>query len=214
MLKVILSKTIAIAKQLVIAFFFTSFILFLIMICFGNKIDKTIMVINKLATISYFDEPVIKDIKLNKVKKRLVSHPNHKDRFGSVVISSVGIDLALYQGETLDVLKYGAGHHAGSYFPGEGGTIIIAAHNNYGMFYNLPKVKVSDNVTIKTVYGTYYYEVTKTEVVNAKKLGDNLTIRTDEETIMLYTCYPVNVPGFKSNRFAVYGRLVGEEDDE
>jgi len=213
MLKKMFGKIKAIAKQLVVAFFFTTFMIFLTIILFGNKINKTINVFTKLATVSYLEEPVERDIKLNKVKKRLVMHPVHGELFGSVVIPSVGIDIKLYNGETLDVLRYGAGHHAGSYYPGEGGTIIIAAHNDWGMFYNLPKVKVGDIVTIKTVYGTYNYKVDRTEIANAKVLGENLKIRTDLEEIMLYTCYPVGTPGFKSNRFVVYGRLVGEENE-
>ena len=213
MLRVILDEMKAIAKQLVVAFFFATFIIFLTIILFGNKITKTVNMVNKMATVSYLESSIERDIEINKIQKRLVRHPVHGELFGSVVIPSVGIDIKLYNGETLDVLKYGAGHHAGSYFPGEGGTIIIAAHNNYGVFYNLPKVKVGDKVTIKTVYGTYNYEVFETTIANAKKLGENLKISTDDETIMLYTCYPVDTPGFKSNRFVVYGRLIGEEDE-
>ena len=213
MLKSILRVIKAITKQLVVAFFLATFIIFLTMILFGKRITKTVNLVNKLAVVNYVENTNREEIKINKIKKRLVHYPLHGEKFGSVVIPSVNINLKLYQGETLEVLRYGAGHHAGSYFPGEGGTIIIAAHNDYGMFYNLPKVKVGDIVKINTVYGNYEYKVFKTEVANAKKLGDNLKIKTDEEEIMLYTCYPVNTPGFKSNRFVVYGKLVGEEDE-
>lgn len=212
MLKFILRVIKATIKQLVVAFFLTTFIIFLTMVIFGKRITKMVNIVNKLAVVSYVENTNKEEIKINKIKKRLVHYPVHGEKFGSVVIPSVNINLKLYQGETLEVLRYGAGHHAGSYFPGEGGTIIIAAHNDYGMFYNLPKVKVGDIVKINTVYGNYQYEVVKTEVANAKKLGENLRIKTDEEEIMLYTCYPVNTPGFKSNRFVVYGKLVGEED--
>ena len=212
MLKFILRVTKAIAKHLVVAFFLTTFIIFLTVILFGNKITKTVNLVNKLAVVNILETTVDREIKINKIEKRLVNYPMHGEWFGSVVIPSVKINLKLYHGETLEVLRYGAGHHGGSYFPGEGGTIIIAAHNDYGMFYNLPKVKVGDIVEIKTVYGDYKYEVFKTEIANAKKLGENLKIKTDSEEIMLYTCYPVNTPGYKSNRFVVYGKLVGEED--
>ena len=213
MLKKCIDKTKAIAKQLVIAFFFASFISFLILTIFNRRINYSIKIINKLAVASFEYKTKEKNITINKIEKRLTQYPSFGESFGRIKIPSVNIDIALYHGETLDVLKYGAGHHAGSYFPGEGGTIIIAAHNTYGQFYNLPKVKIGTEVIIKTTYGTYTYKITKTEVANADKLGENLHIYTDKETIMLYTCYPVETPGYKSDRFVAYGDLVGESDE-
>lgn len=213
MLKKLINKTKVVTKQLVTAFFFASFICFLFLLLFNNRIKYYFNTINKLAVASYEYETREKDIKINKIEKRLTEYPSIGESFGSIKIPSVKIDIALYHGETLDVLKYGAGHHAGSYFPGEGGTIIIAAHNTYGQFYTLPKVKIGDEVIIKTTYGTYTYKITKTEIANADKLGENIHIYTDKETIMLYTCYPVETPGYKSNRFVAYGDLVGEEDE-
>ena len=104
------------------------------------------------------------------------------------------------------------GHHSGSYFPGEGGTIIIPGHNTWGQFYNLPNVKVGDIVNIKTNYGVYHYKVTKTEVIDASILANQLHLTTDIENIMLYTCYPLGL-GYRSDRLVVYGILVGEEHD-
>ena len=131
---------------------------------------------------------------------------------GGIKIPSVGIDLALYNGEALEILRYGAGHHAGSFYPGEGGTIIIAGHNIRGHFYTLPQVNIGDKIILNVTYGTYTYEVTKTEIRNAVELGENLHLRRDEEELMLYTCYPVETPGWKADRFVVYAKLVGEED--
>ena len=154
-----------------------------------------------------------KKVLFDKSKMKLKSYPAYGSKYAQIKISSVGIDLPLYYGDNLEILSHGIGQYAGSYFPGEGGTIIIAAHNTYGQFYTLPKVKIGDEVIIKTTYGTYTYKITKTEIANADKLGENLHIYTDKETIMLYTCYPVETPGYKSNRFVAYGDLVGEADE-
>ena len=43
-------------------------------------------------------------------------------------------------GDTLDILRYGVGHYAGSFFPGEGGSVIFAAHNNYFRKLNQTKI--------------------------------------------------------------------------
>ena len=191
----------------------SAFIVSTCFLVFGNKIDKTTSLINKFFVFNGYSEQKVKDIKIDKIKKRLTYYPSYGEAFGSLEIPSVSIDVALYHGESLSVLKYGLGHHAGSLFPGEGGTIIIAGHNTYGFFYKLPQVKVGDVVIIKTVYGTYHYEVTSTDIAEASVLGHNLKISHDEETVMLYTCYPVETPGYKSKRFVVYGRLVGEDNE-
>lgn len=202
-----------IAKQLAIAFFFTTFIIFLIAITFGINLDKKITKYSGLFVTGYYnDEGEEREIKIDKIKKRLTNIPYYGDAFGTIEIPSVDISITLYHGEDLEVLKYGAGHHAGSYFPGEGGRIIIAAHNTWGQFYTLPNVKIGDKVIIKTSYGKYTYEIIKTEVANAKELGKNLKLTTDIENIMLYTCYPLT-PGYKSDRFVAYGNLVGEEHE-
>ena len=202
----------AIAKDLAVAFFFTTFILFLTGLIFTKEINFGFNLINKLAVMSYTVGSEKNDIKIDKAKKRLVSYPSYGDMFGSIKIASVNIDSPLYHGESLKVLRYGAGHHAGSYFPGEGGTIIIAGHNTKGRFYTLPKVNIGDEVIIETSYGTYTYKITSTEIENATVLGNRLTIRTDEETLMIYTCYPVEYPGYKDERFVAYASLVGEKD--
>ena len=207
-----IKKVKEIVKQLAVSFFFSAFIIFLIAIIFGSKIDPLIIKLNSLFTAGYGTDIEREEIKIDKINKRLTSYPYYGEAFGTIIIPSVDINLTIYHGETLEVLKYGAGHHAGSFFPGEGGTIIIAAHNTYGQFYTLPNVKVGDSVTIKTDYGTYHYEVTKIEVINANVLAKNLKLTTDIENIMLYTCYPLT-PGYKSDRFVVYGNLVGEEHD-
>lgn len=213
MLKNIRIKAKAIAKELVVAFFFTTFICFLTIITIGPKVDKTMAKINKIFTISLKNDTIKKDIKIDKIQKRLTQYPSYGDAFGSVQIPSVGIDITLYHGERLEVLQYGAGHHVGSYFLGEGGTIIIAGHNTWGQFYTLPNVKVGDNIIINTDYGQYTYEITATEIAKASVLAENLHIYNDEETIMLYTCYPVETPGYKSDRFVAYGKLVGDSNE-
>ena len=37
------------------------------------------------------------------------------------------LELPIYHGDTLKILRKGVGHYAGSYFPGENGTVLLAA---------------------------------------------------------------------------------------
>lgn len=212
--KKIIRKAKAIVKRLMIAFFFSSFTIFLVAIVAQDKLDTTISLINKFAVLSASTSKKEANIKMDKLKKRLVEYPSYGDVFASIKIPSIGVDVNVYHGDALRLLKYGAGHHAGTYFPGEGGTIMIAGHNTPGQFEKLPNVKSGDKIIIDTIYGKYKYTVTNTNILEASIFNKNLSINDKEEKLILYTCYPVNTPGFKTKRFIVYASLVGEVNEK
>lgn len=201
-----------IVKQIAIAFFFTAFLIFTSSILFGSKITKAIKLINNIAIVENTSSKK-KDIKINVEKKTLSEYPSFGDIWAKLEIPSVDIKVNVYQGDTLDILKYGVGHHSGSFFPGEGGTILIAGHNSKKDFMDLTKTSEGDEIIIKAVYGTYTYKIYKTEVKKAKQLNEELRLTQDKELLMLYTCYPVDSPGYKSNRFVVYASLEGESHE-
>lgn len=144
------------------------------------------------------------DIKIELSKQERTNYPETGAMWGIIDIPSVKINVNVYRGESLE---YGALHHKESYFPSDGGTILIVGTDKY--FKNLPNIKNNDQITIKTLYGTYKYKVEKTEVKNATKLGNELKITSKEEKLILYTTYP-DIPGYKSDRFVVYASLVGD----
>lgn len=102
------------------------------------------------------------------------------------------------------------GHSSGSYFPGEGGSIVYMGHNTRGFLRELPQIQIGAQIIIETNYGIYTYEVYDTSVVEQTKL-DAIEISRDEEKLMLYTCYPVNSIGHAKNRFITYSKLVNEQ---
>ena len=208
------NKIKAIVKDLAVAFFFTAFFVFLVLILFQKQIDKTFTLINKVAVVSASKDKKKANIKINKLEKRLLEYPSYGDVFGTIKIPSQSIDASVYHGDALRLLKYGVGHHAGTYFPGEGGTILIAGHNTYAQFRNLPNVKENDEIIIETIYGTYKYKVERTDIMEAKALNESLSINDEQELLMLYTCYPVDTPGFKTKRFVVYASLVGDTSEK
>ena len=210
----IFEKLKVIVKQLAIAFFFTAFFIFLTLTITKSKVDKTIRFVNNFAVInSSNSNGNTKNITIDNVKKRLVEYPNYGDIWARITIPTADIEANVYHGDTLDLLKYGVGHHAGTYFPGEGGTIIIAGHNSSRDFGRLPKAKVGDEIIIKAVYGTYTYKIDSFEIIEAKALNEKLEINDKKEVLMVYTCYPVDTPGYKSKRYVVYASLVGDPNE-
>lgn len=203
-----------IVKQLAIAFFFTAFFIFLTLTITKNKIDKTIRFVNSFAVMqNNKSNGTTKNIKINTVTKRLVEYPNFGDVWARITIPTANIEANIYHGDTLDLLKYGVGHHAGSYFPGEGGTILIAGHNSSRDFGRLPNAKIGDEIIIKAIYGTYTYKIDSFEIIEAKELNEKLEINDKKEVLMVYTCYPVDTPGYKSKRYVIYASLVGDSNE-
>ena len=202
-------------SNIAVAFFFSVSIFFLTGILVGSRLNKIVVLINKMATFSITEKRDDTHITLTTIeeKKRLSSYPLFGEVFASISIPSVGIDLPLYHGDTLDVIKYGAGHLAGSFFPGEGGFIVVCAHNDSGHFKELPNVNIGDTVVINASYGTYTYKIYDTVIKEASVLGAELKITDDSEILMLYTCYPTDTPGFKSKRFVAYAKLVGVSNE-
>lgn len=197
-----------ITEQLVISFFFISIIIVFVHILCIDKINTYLNIINMISieemNITY------PDVHFDNVSKRLNDYPLWGTEFATLSIPSVDINLPVYQGDTLDILRYGIGHFSSSLFPGEGGTIIMAGHNNRGFLYHLPEVKIGDTIIIKAIYGTFTYKVDSTKIIDAKD-NDAFPFYRDKEVLMIYTCYPVNTIGHKTKRFLVYANKVGSE---
>ena len=200
-----------ITEQLVISFFFTSILYLIIYYTLSDKIHDYLNIIN-MVTI---EQENIKypSVEYDKLTKRLNSYPLWNTEFATLEISSVNIKLPVYQGDSLDILKYGIGHFSGSFFPGEGGSIILAGHNTKKFLYHLPEVKIGDEIKVKTTYGVFNYQITSTNIIDASD-NDAFIYTENKELLMIYTCYPVNTLGHKTKRFLVYAELVGVSYEE
>lgn len=197
---------IAIVERLAIAFFFAIFLLFLVRITVGDVISNVMILVSKLEIVEKANEDIT--IEYDYASRSLKNYPSWGVEWATIDLPTINkYGIPIVQGDTLDLLRKNAGHSAGSYFPGEGGSIIIGAHNSHAQFYSLPKIKLGDRVTIHTDYGDFTYEVYKTFVMHQKE-HSKLYMQKEEEILMLYTCYPVTTIGPKSHRFVVYAKLV------
>lgn len=200
-----------IAEQITISFFIASVVVLFVYFCFYEKIDDVLSLVN---IITITEKQVEKqEVSFDSVKKRLAVYPTWGSIWATVEIPDIGVNAPVYHGDTLDILKYGVGHFSGSYFPGEGGSIVLAGHNSRQHFMYLPRLDLGAKVIIKANYGTFTYKV-----VDAKVIRDNdmasLPIQDEEEKLMLYTCWPVNTIGFKTRRYVIYTELVEVELNE
>ena len=199
-------KTVAI--NLAIAFFFTAIFVLLYYYIVEEKISFYINLINTTAVKKIEEDEKVTSY--NFETSRLLNYPKYGKKYATLNIKSIGMNLPIYHGDNLKILRNGVGHYAGSYFPGENGTIILAAHNTNGLFNKLDKINKGDKVIIKASYATFEYEVYDMKVVSEKNL-DAFKIQHDEERLIMYTCYPINrsVVGRKTKRYVVYAKKVG-----
>ncbi len=191
--------------SIIVALLFSIIIVAAIKIIVGNEISMAISLINKMSVEK--TEGIQEKLMLSTEKNRLENYPTYGTQYGRIKINAVNINLPIYFGDTTEILKLGVGHYSGSYFPGEGGSIVYAAHNFAKYFGRLPKVKVGNIIEITTDYGNFKYKVYDTQVIHQSE-SDKLPIQDNEEILMLYTCYPVTGIGHKSHRFVVYAERM------
>ncbi len=199
------SIILATIKHLIVAIMFIILIAVIIFVLFGSRISMAISLINKVSIDT--SNVVLKDVKLNSITKRLESYPEYGTKYGDLSIDSLDVDLPLYYGDTLSILRNGVGHSSGSYFPGEGGTIVCMAHNTIGYLYNLSDIEIGANIVITTTYGKFTYKVEETKIVPETQV-DAVSVSHGEEMLILYTCYPTNTFGHATKRFITYSKLV------
>ena len=196
-----------VATNVAIAFFFTAIFVLLYYYIVEEKLSLYINLINKTAVKNVEEE---RTTSYNFETSKLLNYPQYGKKFATLNIKSIGMDLPIYHGDNLKILRHGVGHYAGSYFPGENGTIILAAHNTNGFFNKLDQVKKNDKVVIKANYATFEYKVYDMKVVKETNLKA-FNIQHEDEILIMYTCYPINrsVVGRKTKRYVVYAYKVG-----
>ena len=195
-------------KSIIVAFLYVTIIIGAVYLLFSNSISKAISLIDMVSVQTSKQE--LKEVKLDLTTKNLASYPDYGSKYGSLKIESLHLDLPLYYGDTLSILRYGIGHSSGSYFPGEGGSILCMGHNYRGVLKTLPEIKIGDKIVIETSYGRYTYQVYDTKIVKDTQI-EEAPIQREKEILMLYTCYPTNGLGHAKSRFLTYSNLVQEE---
>ncbi len=198
-------------KYLVVAFIYMLIFFASLYILFGKSINKYVSLVNLISVKT--NNKILDNIKIDLDNKTLKNYPYYGMQYGTLEIKSVDINMPVFFGDTMAILKKGVGHSSGSYFPGEGGAILYMGHNNKNMLRNLADVKLEDTVTVKTSYGLFKYKVFKTDIIKYTEI-DKVPINRDEEILMIYTCYPKNAIGHTTKRFVLYAKLEEAQFDE
>lgn len=132
-----------------------------------------------------------------------VDWPAVGDQYGEIIIDRIDLNVKLFYGDTQSILEYGAGTYTGAFMPGFDATILLPGHT-IPYFKALGDVVVGDIIRIPTHYGEFTYKVTETKVGNYKDNSMYDLAQREKEQLILYTCYPLDGIGFKTERLFIY----------
>ena len=108
---------------------------------------------------------------------------------------------AIKEGVDSGVLYASPGHYPHTPWPGDQGTVGVAAHNVY--WIDFPQLKKGDEIDLETRYGVYRYRVVSTEIVNP----DNRTALIADApgyNLALTTCWPLWAGAFATQRYVIH----------
>ncbi len=190
-------------KQIIVALIFTALILFIGYLLFGANIEDAILLISKVS-INIDEKKTVETIIDD--NNKLKNYPEYGTSYGTIKIPKIDVDLPVYYGDSLDILKKGVGHSSGSYFPGEGGSILYMGHNSKKVFRRFSELQIGNEIIVTTTYGEFKYKIYDMQLIKETEL-DKVPIQKEEEILMVYTCYPFNNIGYATQRYVVYAKL-------
>ena len=191
--------------DVIVALLILAVIIFSIYIFLGQVIEENISLINQVA-IKVENNTEQKEMELNE-NNRLQNYPEYGTQYATIEIPKIDVNLPVYYGDTLEILKKGVGHSSGSYFPGEGGSIIYMGHNSKKVFRRFSELQIGNEIKVTTSYGEFNYRIYDMQLINETE-KDKLPIQKEKEILMVYTCYPFNNIGYATQRYVVYAELV------
>ena len=119
---------------------------------------------------------------------------------GQIEISSIGLKAMIEEGDNGRTLRRAVGHVPGTALPGRQGNVVLAGHRDT-FFRPLRDIRKGDEITLKTLNGSYRYRVDFTEVVSPKDI--EVLGRSACPILTLVTCYPFYFVGPAPKRFIV-----------
>lgn len=121
---------------------------------------------------------------------------------GLLSLPKIESELAIVEGTDPGELAKGVGHYKGSFYPGQGGQIVLSGHRDT-VFKRVGELDLGDELVMKMPYGETSYKIVKTKIVDA---GDTsiITLQDQEEELILTTCYPFGYIGDAPERYIIY----------
>ena len=191
--------------DVIVALLIVAIVLIAINLFLGQEIDNAIQLVNQVA-IKVENMSEQKQTEIDVTTNTLINYPKYGTQYATIEIPKIDVNLPVYLGDTLEILKKGVGHTSGSYFPGEGGSIVYMGHNSKNVFRRFSELQIGNEIKVTTSYGEYTYKIYDMQLIKETEV-DKLPIQNEKEILMVYTCYPFNNIGYATQRYVVYAEL-------
>lgn len=192
--------------DIIVAFLIIMLLFSGINLLYGQKVSEAFSLANKVS-IDLENKVESPKAEINIEEKQVINYPEYGTQYATIEIPRIDVNLPVYFGDTLEILKKGVGHSSGSYFPGEGGSIVYMGHNSRNVFRRFSELQIGDDITVTTNYGVYKYKIYDMQLIKETEL-DKVPIQKEQEILMVYTCYPFNNIGYATQRYVVYAKPV------
>jgi LPXTG-site transpeptidase (sortase) family protein len=120
-------------------------------------------------------------------------------------IAALDYSATVVEGVDRNDLAHGPGHYPTTAWPGNAGTVGVAAHNVYWLSFN--RLKSGDHVELQTPHGLFVYEITGSKITVASDIG--VLEPTGQPSLTLTTCYPLWAGVFATRRLVFFAREIG-----
>lgn len=114
------------------------------------------------------------------------------DAYAQLEIPAIDLNFMVVQGTGYEDLKDGPGHYPDTADPWDDtGRVGIAGHRTtyQAPFFDLEQLQRGDEITLRTRYGTFDYEVDRVFVVPSSGSG-RVLVQTPRPSLVLTTCNP------------------------
>lgn len=192
--------------DIIVAFLIIMLLFLGINLLYGQKVSEAFSLASKVS-IDLENKVEVPAAEINLEEKKVINYPEYGTQYATIEIPKIGVNLPVYFGDTLEILKKGVGHSSGSYFPGEGGSIVYMGHNSRNVFRRFSELQIGNDITVTTNYGVYKYKIYDMQLIKETEL-DKVPIQKEQEILMVYTCYPFNNIGYATQRYVVYAKPV------
>lgn len=180
-----------------------------------NKISKILITMGLLIIIGslilityskYMENKALSSFEEKIERQEVITEVNPGDEIGIIEIESVNLKNVIVESTDKKYLNHHVCHFENSAMPGEYGNFALAGHSStyyYNQVFNeLHKVKIGDEIIIKTINDEFTYTITETIVVESDEI-EVLDQDMTKKEITLVTC----TNGGKQ-RFIVKGEVL------
>ena len=180
-----------------------------------NKISKILITMGLLIIIGslilityskYMENKALSSFEEKIERQEVITEVNPGDEIGIIEIKYVNLKNVIVESTDKKYLNHHVCHFENSAMPGEDGNFALAGHSStyyYNQVFNeLHKVKIGDEIIIKTINDEFTYTITETIVVESDEI-EVLDQDMTKKEITLVTC----TNGGKQ-RFIVKGEVL------